>query len=181
MPPDATLELSLEQLITALDKKLFGECARRRSTLPPTSRTLVAAFTAEVRFRERKGSRRILTRFVAGRCPRETSQRGSTTSPFFEELGTTCEPSPPRAPHILRHFRLRCGSAADRSPDARLQILARVHQSQRQELEVNWSQLEEARPSVPRTRRGSPPSCGHNSTRQQRGRDFPQCVTSSCP
>ena len=49
MTPDAALELSLQQLIRALSKKLFGECARIRSTMPPPSRSLVATLTAEVR------------------------------------------------------------------------------------------------------------------------------------
>jgi len=74
MTPDTTLELSLEQLINALDAKLFGECARLRSVLPPTPRTPVAAFTTEVRLRELNGNTRILTWHFAGRYPREKSQ-----------------------------------------------------------------------------------------------------------
>ena len=65
MTPDDALELSLEQLISALDKKL-RECTRMRSIMPPTSRTFVAAFTAEVRFRKRKGNPGILTTHFAG-------------------------------------------------------------------------------------------------------------------
>ena len=65
MTSDASLELSLEQLISALDKKLFGECARIHSTLLPTPRTLVAAFTAEVRLQElNSGNPQILTWYL---------------------------------------------------------------------------------------------------------------------
>jgi len=49
MTPDAALELSIEQLIGALDKKLFMECARVQSVINPISSTQVAALTAEVR------------------------------------------------------------------------------------------------------------------------------------
>ena len=129
MTSDASLELSLEQLISALDKKLFGECARIRSTLLPTPRTLVAAFTAEVRLQElNSGNPQILTWYFAGRYPGEKSQRGSTTSQFFEELDTTCEPSSSRGHLILRRFRLQCGSTANRTLDPRLSILARIYQ-----------------------------------------------------
>ena len=56
MVPDATLELSIEQLIGALNKKLFMECTRVKSvTLPTLSRALVATFTAEVRSQDLKG------------------------------------------------------------------------------------------------------------------------------
>ena len=40
--PDATLELSIEQLVGALNKKLFMECAQVQSAMPPMSRALVA-------------------------------------------------------------------------------------------------------------------------------------------
>lgn len=49
MVPDAALELSLDQLIGALDRKLFMECGRVQSAMPPTTRALVATLTAEVR------------------------------------------------------------------------------------------------------------------------------------
>jgi len=49
MGPDATLELSLEELIGALNEKLSTECARVQSAMPPMSRALVATLTAEVR------------------------------------------------------------------------------------------------------------------------------------
>jgi len=45
--PDAVLELSIEQLIRALNKKLFAECARVQSAIP-TSRVLVATLASEV-------------------------------------------------------------------------------------------------------------------------------------
>ena len=56
MTPDATLELSIEQLIGALNKKLLIECARVGLAMPPMSRTLVATLTAEVRYQELEGS-----------------------------------------------------------------------------------------------------------------------------
>jgi len=46
--PDATLELSVEQLISALNKKLFMECTRVQAAILPMSRVPVAALTAEV-------------------------------------------------------------------------------------------------------------------------------------
>ena len=52
MSPDPILELSVEQLIKALNKKLFTECARIQSTVPPASRALVATLAAEVRSNE---------------------------------------------------------------------------------------------------------------------------------
>lgn len=49
MVPDAALELSVEQLISTLDKKLFMECTRvQAAVVPPMSRALVATLTAEV-------------------------------------------------------------------------------------------------------------------------------------
>ena len=56
--PDATLELSVEQLIGALNKKLFVECAQVQSAMPPMSRTLVATLTAGVRSQEPRGNLR---------------------------------------------------------------------------------------------------------------------------
>jgi hypothetical protein len=52
---DAALELSLEQLIGALDKKLFMECTKLQSTPQPMSGAMVTAFGAEVRSQEMKG------------------------------------------------------------------------------------------------------------------------------
>ena len=54
MVPDAALDLSLGQLIGALDKKLFMECERVQSMLLPTSRALVVTLTTEVRSRDPK-------------------------------------------------------------------------------------------------------------------------------
>ena len=49
MVPDPTLELSVEQLISALNEKLFLECTRVRAAIPPIlSRALVATLSAEV-------------------------------------------------------------------------------------------------------------------------------------
>ena len=50
--PDAALELSLEQLTYALNKKLSTEFARVQSAMPLMSRTLVAMLVAEVRSRD---------------------------------------------------------------------------------------------------------------------------------
>ena len=161
MTPDATLELSLEQLISALDKKLFGECARIRSTIPLAPRTMAAAFTAQVRFRERKGNPRMLIMYFTGQFPRESSQRSFTPSPFSEEFNTTRELSSPCGPRVLRHFRLRCRPAANRPLDPRLSVLARIHRFQPRELEVNRDGMEKACPFVPWTCRSTPPGYGH--------------------
>jgi len=55
MMPDAALELSVEQLITVLNKKLFMECTQVQAAVPPVSRILVAALAAEVRPQDLKG------------------------------------------------------------------------------------------------------------------------------
>jgi hypothetical protein len=55
MTPDAALELSLEQLIGVLDKKLFMECTRLQSMLPPMSGAMVATLAADVRSQGMKG------------------------------------------------------------------------------------------------------------------------------
>ena len=73
MVSDAALELSVEQLIGALNKKLFTECARVQLAMPPTSRALAAVLTAEVRSHEPKGDSRMLTICFTGRRSRETS------------------------------------------------------------------------------------------------------------
>ena len=60
---DPTLELSVEQLISASNKKIFMECTSLQSTVaPPPSRTLVTALTSEVRLGGLKGNMRCLTR-----------------------------------------------------------------------------------------------------------------------
>lgn len=51
MTPDAALELSVEQLIDALNQKLFMECTQARAAMPPRSRALAATLTAKVRSR----------------------------------------------------------------------------------------------------------------------------------
>ena len=55
MTHDATLELSVEQLIHALNKKLFMEYTRVQAAIPPIPRDLVATLSAEVRYRDLKG------------------------------------------------------------------------------------------------------------------------------
>ena len=54
--PNPTHELSLEQLIAALNKKLFAECARVQLAMPPMSRALVAMLATEVRSLKSKGN-----------------------------------------------------------------------------------------------------------------------------
>jgi len=50
MNPDIALgSLSVDQLISALNEKLFLECTRVKSTMPPVSRAQVAMLAAEVR------------------------------------------------------------------------------------------------------------------------------------
>ena len=51
MVSDAALDLSLDQLIVVLDKKLFLECTRMQIVMPPVSHALVTTLTAEVRSR----------------------------------------------------------------------------------------------------------------------------------
>ena len=64
MTLDPVLELSLEQLVRALNKKLLMECTRVQSAMPPPSRALVVTLTVEVRPNERDTYPRILTRCV---------------------------------------------------------------------------------------------------------------------
>ena len=56
MVPDAALELSIEQLIGTLNKKLFTECARIQSAMPPASLALLDTLTTEVWSRELMGN-----------------------------------------------------------------------------------------------------------------------------
>jgi len=62
MAPDATFELSIEQLITALDRKLLMECGQIQSAMPPMSRALVATLAKKVRSQKLKGSPWVLTK-----------------------------------------------------------------------------------------------------------------------
>jgi len=54
MVPDAALELSVEQLISVLNKKLFMECTRVQAAIPPIPRAPVTTLTAEVRSQDLK-------------------------------------------------------------------------------------------------------------------------------
>ena len=54
MNPEVALELSVEQLISALNKELFMEYTRAQSAISPTSRAPVATLSAEVRSQESK-------------------------------------------------------------------------------------------------------------------------------
>ena len=62
MSLDVALELSIEQLISALNKKIFMEFTKIQSRAAPASRTLVAGLTAEVWLGKLKRNRRVLTR-----------------------------------------------------------------------------------------------------------------------
>lgn len=59
---DAALELSVEQLISVLNKKIFMECTRVQLTVAPATRASVAALTAEVRRDELEEDKRVLMR-----------------------------------------------------------------------------------------------------------------------
>ena len=54
--PDAALELSLDQLIDALEKKLFMEYEEVQAAMPPMSRDMVANLTTKVRSQEPEGN-----------------------------------------------------------------------------------------------------------------------------
>jgi len=54
MIPGIVFELSIEQLISVLNKKLSMECTRLQSSMPHVSRALVAEFATEVRTSEQK-------------------------------------------------------------------------------------------------------------------------------
>ena len=49
MSLDSVLELSVEQLIRALNEKLFMECKRVQLSVPPISRGSATKLTSEVR------------------------------------------------------------------------------------------------------------------------------------
>ena len=53
--PDISLELSIEQLFSALNKKLTIECTRLQPARPPVPRALVATLAAEVWSGELRG------------------------------------------------------------------------------------------------------------------------------
>jgi len=78
MTTDPTLELSVEQLIKALNKKLFMEWKKAQSMAPPVSRALVATLTTEVWSSELQMYPQVLTRRSTDRRSGETSQRRST-------------------------------------------------------------------------------------------------------
>ena len=56
MIPDIVLELSIEQLISALNDKLTIECTKVQPTTPP-----VVMLAVKVRFSGPKGNLRVLT------------------------------------------------------------------------------------------------------------------------
>ena len=71
----APLELSsIEQLISALNKKLLKECARVQSAMPPESRGLVATLASEVRSREPKETSKADSTFYRSTLLRNKSE-----------------------------------------------------------------------------------------------------------
>jgi hypothetical protein len=158
MTSDPILELSVEQLVRALNNKLFMECTRVQSMISPASPTLVATLAAEVRSNELKTNPQVLTRSFAGRRSGETSQRHPARGDFLEELPTTCEPSPSRGHRAVRHLHLQCRSPTNHLLDSRLPILAQSNHFQPQELGIDREWVETIGPIVSRTRWGSP-SC----------------------
>jgi len=150
MALDVVLELSVEQLISALNKKLFIEFTDVRSKVPPVSRTSVAALTAEVRSGELKISSSPNETFL-GRCSRETSQRRPTRSDLLEKRTTTGESPPPRSHRAVRRLCLRCRSEANHSLDPRVSVLAQSHHFQSQELGIDQQWMEAFGPFMSRT------------------------------
>ena len=75
MTLDPVLELSVEQLVRALNKKLLMECTRVQSAVPSPSPTSVATLTVEVRPNELETGPRVLTRYFPGRRSGKASQR----------------------------------------------------------------------------------------------------------
>ena len=156
MTPDPTLELSVEQLVRALNNKLFMECTRVQSAISPASPALVATLAAGVRSNELKPNPRILTRPFTGRRSGETSQRHSTRDYFLEELPTACEPSPSRGHRAVRHFHLQSRSPTNHHLDPRLPILAQSNHVQSQELGIDRQRVEAIGSFVSRTCWGGP-------------------------
>ena len=61
MSLDSVLKLSVEQLIRALNERLFVECKRVELSVPPVSHASVTKFTSEVRSNEPHTDLRVLT------------------------------------------------------------------------------------------------------------------------
>ena len=59
---NAALKLSVEQLVSVLNKKIFMDCTRVQLTAAPATRTSVAALEAEVRHGELGEDQGVLTR-----------------------------------------------------------------------------------------------------------------------
>ena len=127
MTPDLALELSVEQLVRALNKKLFMEYARVQSAVLYASNALAATLMAEVRSSDPTTNCRVLTKCFTGRRSGGTSQRHPPRSNFLEEFPATYKPSSSRGDRAVRRLRLRYRSPTDRLLDARLPILAQSH------------------------------------------------------
>ena len=61
MSLNSVLELSVEQLIGALNEKLFMECKRIQFAMPPITRALVTKLASEVRSSKLQTNPRVLT------------------------------------------------------------------------------------------------------------------------
>jgi len=90
MTPDIVLELSVEQLISALNKKLTVEYTKAQPTTAPG----VATLAAEVRLSEPQRNRRVLTTSSVDRRPGETSKRDSAWRGLLKEPSPTSKSSP---------------------------------------------------------------------------------------
>jgi len=175
MALDVALELSVEQLISALNKKLSIEFTGVRSKVPPVSRTLVAALTAEVRSGELKISSSS-DETLLGRCSRETSQRRPTRSNFLEKRTTTGESPPPRSHRAVRRLCIRCRSEANHPLDPRVSVLAQGHHFQSQELGIDRQWMEAFGPFVYRTISGGRSVCQDLGIGYQEGWRLPSGI-----
>lgn len=176
---DPVLELSVKQLIRALNEKLFMECKRMHLAMPPVSRTLATNLASEVRSSKPQTSPRVLTWCFTGRCTRETSQRRPSRSNYLEKLPTTCQPSPSGGDHSMRCLRLQHRSPTDHPLDPRLPILAQSDYFKSQKLGIPRQQVEEIGPYVSPPCRSSPPDNQYQCISHRTGRNLRQGNPSS--
>jgi len=178
MALDVALELSVEQLISALNKKFSIEFTGIRSKVPPVSRTSVAALIAEVRSGELKTSSSS-DETLLGRCSRETSQRRPTRSNFLEKRTTTGESPPSRSHRAVRSLCLRHRPETNHPLDPRVSVLAQGHRFQSQELVIDIQWMEAFGSFVSRAIGGSPSDRQDLGVGYQGGRRLPSGVDSS--
>ena len=137
MALDVALEFSVEQLISALNKKLFTEFTSVRMKVPYATRTSVATLATEVQWSTKLKTSLSFDEILLGRRSRETSQRHSARSDFLEKLPTTGEPSPSRSHRSVRRLCLRYRSKANHPLDPCVSVLAHSHRFQSQELGID--------------------------------------------